>query len=44
MNKRPVDPRMTWAEGSDFIYEIKFEKGGMKSNVIRKDIEPYIKK
>lgn len=33
----------TWAKDSDFIYTIKFEKGGTQYNILRSWIEPYSK-
>ena len=42
LKKQPVDEK--WAAGSDFIYTVRFDKGGTRSNIIRNYIEPYIKK
>lgn len=33
-----------WAEGSDWIYQVKFDKGGRQHNILDKWIEPYQKK
>lgn len=41
--KKPMELQK-WAEGSEWIYHIKWEKGGVMWDVLDKWIEPYTKK
>jgi len=33
-----------WAEGSTYVYRVKFDKGGHQYNLLDKHIEPYVRK
>jgi len=33
-----------WAEGSTYVYRVKFDKGGHQYNLLDKQIEPYVRK
>ena len=52
LDKKPAEPMRQhwnsightdphWTEGSDYVYKIKWNKGGTEFNVLDKDIEPY---
>ncbi len=43
VNKQVPTPMQKWAEGSDFIYTVKFEKGGTQFNILQSWIKPYQK-
>jgi hypothetical protein len=53
VDKKPVEPMLNqwhnvvgrtephWAEGSDYVYVVKWNKGGTESNILDKYITPY---
>lgn len=44
IGKEKTNEFQTWAAGSDYIYSIKFDKGGKQYNILDKWIEPYVRK
>ena len=43
INKQRTSELWKWAEGSEFVYAIKFSKGGTQHNILDKQIKPYEK-
>jgi len=43
-NKKIPNEYQKWAEGSNYIYNVKFKQGGHQYNLLDKHIEPYVKK
>lgn len=43
LDKRKPDERQTWAKGSEWIYSIKWDKGGKMWDILDSWIQPYVK-
>jgi hypothetical protein len=43
-HKERPNELQTWASGSNYIYRVKFDKGGHQYNILDKDIESYNRK